>query len=116
MRRSRHTYTLAIGEWTAGNHDQAGHRSGTKSFGKSGVHACNMYMAHPSPPMEVEWSDLCVSTKADVLSAYIYVWMYNTHCLQSEYFNMTPTIILYYPVMCMFVHMPMDLLIYLDIQ
>ena len=60
--------------------------------------------AHPSPPMEVEWSYLCVSTKADDLSAYIYVWMYNTHCLQSEYFNMTPTIILYYPVTCMFVH------------
>ena len=41
------------------------------------------------------------------LTFFLHIYMYgvyNTHCLQSEYFNMPPTIILYYPVMCMFVH------------
>lgn len=71
MRRSRRTYTLAMGEWTAGNHDQAGHRSE-----RSHSVRVEFMHAHPSPPMEVEWSYLCVSTKADDLSAYIYNYVY----------------------------------------
>lgn len=51
MRRSRRTYTLAMGEWTAGNHDQAGHRSErSHSVRVEFMHA--MYMACTSFPSD----------------------------------------------------------------
>ena len=57
-------------------------------------------------PLPWRWSGVtCVCPLKLTFFLHIYTYgVYNTHCLQSEYFNMTPTIILYYPVTCMFVH------------
>ena len=74
MRRSRRTYTLAMGEWTAGNHDKAGHRSGTQSFGKSGVHACNVHGMHILP-LPWRWSGVtCVCPLR--LTIFLRIYMY----------------------------------------
>ena len=81
MRRSRRTYTLAMGEWTAGNHDQAGHRSGTQSFGKSGVHACYVHGMHILP-LPWRWSGVtCVCPLRLTIFLHIYICMDIQHSL-----------------------------------